>query len=290
MINPKDLALVIDEFTPGALITNVIKIKDFVEERIKDYTPEQYIGMADMAKLDRAELNNAAKTLNAKRIELEKEFMRPFVDVKTLITTTVKTIEGAAAKLDEIVKEEESREKAAKREEIEIYFAGKAFILAPLDKIFDQRWLNKGIKAKEWQADIDAKIDKIYADIKIIERLQNDAEVIKSVYLTTLSIDAALKQADALEENRKVLQKEKEARANREADAELKKAEQTLEAEIINDWKDQATAATIAAATGAEIEESDPFIFLELRVSGNKSAIYRLKEWMLKNGIQYEKL
>ena len=290
MINPKDLALVIDEFTPGALITNVIKIKDFVEERIKDYTPEQYIGMADMAKLDRAELNNAAKTLNAKRIELEKEFMRPFVDVKTLITATVKTIEGAAAKLDEIVKEEESREKAAKREEIEIYFAGKAFILAPLDKIFDQRWLNKGIKAKEWQADIDAKIDKIYADIKIIERLQNDAEVIKSVYLTTLSIDAALKQADALEENRKVLQKEKDARAIREADAELKKAEQTLEAEIINDWKDQATTATIAAATGAEIEEADPFIFVELRVSGNKSAIYRLKEWMLKNGIQYEKL
>jgi hypothetical protein len=230
MINPKDLALVIDEFTPGALITNVIKIKEFVEERIKDYTPEQYIGMADMAKLDRAELNNAAKTLNTKRIELEKEFMRPFVDVKTLITTTVKTIEGAASKLDEIVKEEEAREKAAKREEIEIYFAGKSFILAPLDKIFDQRWLNKGTKAKEWQADIDAKIDKIYADIKIIERLQNDAEVIKSVYLTTLSIDAALKQADALEENRKVLQKEKEARDTRESEAAIKKAEQTLEA------------------------------------------------------------
>lgn len=38
----------------------------------------------DQAKKDKAALNKAAKALNAKRLEIEKEFMKPFREFKEI--------------------------------------------------------------------------------------------------------------------------------------------------------------------------------------------------------------
>lgn len=285
MIDTKDLTLVVKEQKLGALITNALDIKSFVEARLVDYVPENYIDKSDEAKKDRAELNKASKELNAKRLELEKEFMRPFDELKAIIKETTKAIDGASAKLDEIVKGEEEREKALKRDNIELYFSSKKFTLLSLDRLFDQRWLNKTVKLAEVKKEIDAAIEKIYADVKTLEALE-DADVLKQLYLDTLDIGAALRKGQELADYRKRLEVEAKERAEREARAQIQKQADEIQEEKARPVEPENLAA---AALGKEVDP-DPEMEYTLCFKARKSTLLRLREYMTAQGIQYIKI
>ena len=106
----KDLVLEVKEQRLGVLITNALEIKKFVEAKLAGYAPENYVGKIAEAKADRAELNKASKELNAKRLELEKSFMKPFDEFKAVTKDTTMAIDKASRALDEIVKVEETRD------------------------------------------------------------------------------------------------------------------------------------------------------------------------------------
>ena len=289
MIEVKDLELVVKEQLPGKLLTNAIEIKAFVENKIADYTPENYIGRVDLAKADRAVLNTSAKTLDGKRLELEKEFMKPFLPLKTLLNDTVKIIKGASSKLDEIVKEEEEREKEEKREKIKQYFIVQKFTLLPFERMLNTRWLNKTVKGKEWKNELDAVIAKIYEDIKTIEAYGIDTDVLKPIYLDTLDIGLTIQKGNQLKAHREALAIEAKERAEREATEKHKAAELTLKAEIIEDRQSEETESVINFATG-EITDVDPVIEITLRFKGKKSKMFALKKWMVDNSVEYEKV
>ena len=65
----------------------------------------------DIAIKDRALLNKSAKALNSKRIELEKKFMEPFENFKSIIKETTDLIQEASSNIDSIVKAVEEKEK-----------------------------------------------------------------------------------------------------------------------------------------------------------------------------------
>mgnify|MGYP007069941161 CR=1 FL=1 len=67
------LSLIIKEKTLGCLVTNAKDIKAYVEEKLKEYSVDNYTGDAKQAAKDKAEINNAIKTLNDRRLALEKE-------------------------------------------------------------------------------------------------------------------------------------------------------------------------------------------------------------------------
>ena len=129
--------------TLGNLVTNARDIKSYVEERLKEYNVDNYNGDAKQAAKDKAELNNAAKTLNDRRIALEKEWNLPFQEFKDIVNDTCGLIKEASGKLDVIVKEQENREKSEKRASIEELWNNKKFNLVPLDRVFNSKWLNK---------------------------------------------------------------------------------------------------------------------------------------------------
>lgn len=289
MIEVKDLELVVKEQLPGKLITNALQIKSFVEDKLKEYTPENYVGRADLAKEDRAVLNTAVKTLDGKRLELEKEFMKPFGEFKTIITDTVKTIKGASLKLDEIVKAEEEQEKEEKKEKIDKYFAGLNFMLLPLDNIFNQKWLNKTCKDKEWKTEIDNIITKIYADIKTLESFTEDSEILKAFYLESLDVAKAIEKGNQLKENRTALQAEKENRGTRECNQAHKTAVFKLEAEVVEELKETRAESVVDYATG-EITNADAEMEITLKFYGKHSRLVALRQYMIDNNIRYEKL
>ena len=74
------LQLVVTKNITGVLETNIAGLELYVDEKLKSYTPETYLGDADAAKKDRAELNNAQKLLSQSRIQLMKELMKPYAD------------------------------------------------------------------------------------------------------------------------------------------------------------------------------------------------------------------
>lgn len=285
MIETKDLALVVKEQKLGELVTNAKEIKAFVEARLIDYTPANYVGKADEAKKDRAELNKASKDLNDKRKELEKDFMRPFDEFKAIIKDTTDAINNASGKLDEIVKAEEEREKSLKRENIDLYWAGKKFSLVSLDRVFDQKWLNKTTKLSDVRAEIDSRIEAIYADVKTLDEME-DADVLKQLYLDTLDIGSALRKGQELKEYRRRLAEEAKERAEREARDQIRKQE----TEINEEQTRPTDTENLAAEALGKPVESDPEMVYTLRFFARKSVLLALRKYMTENGIQYEKL
>lgn len=203
-IPPLELSLKVVEQNIGTLNTNAAQLLERVKERLAFYSIDRYSGenIAE-AKKDKAELNNAAQMLNAERIRIEKEFMKPIETFKATVSETVNLIKECSAKIDVIVKEVEQKEKDNKKAIIIEYFESLHFSLVDFDMLFNPKWLNKTTKLKDIQDEIQGRIEKIQADLSVLDRI-GEAEA-KQYYLSTLNLDAALAKADEIKTNRERL-------------------------------------------------------------------------------------
>ena len=265
MIEAKDLVLTVERQVPGELVTNALKIKAFVEERLKDFEPGKYLDI-DQAKKDRAVLNAASKELNQKRLELERQFMAPFEEFKKIIKDTTVLIDEASRKIDAIVKSAEEEERRRKMAEIEKIYSEIGIDVVPLAKIFDQRWLNRTKKLSEVAEEIADRKQKILSEIKVINSLPDKEEVL-AYYLDTLDIGSAMDLANRLKENREKAKtiEQKQPEAVKQEQGEQKKDEAVEHAE-------------------QEVVE------YTLKLRGTKSALMELRACMDRLGITYEKV
>lgn len=213
------LSLIIKEKTLGNLVTNAKDIKAYVEEKLKEYSVDNYAGDAKQAAKDKAEINNAIKTLNDRRIALEKEWNMPFAEFKNIITETCDMMKTASGKLDLIVKAKEEEEKAQKKAHIEELWNGKKFNLVTLDRVFNAKWLNKTTKLAVVDAEIDTIIKNINGDLASLDAFGEDTAILKDLYLSTLNLQQTLNKGAELKANRERLEHleaEKKAREEKE--------------------------------------------------------------------------
>ena len=285
-IEAGELSLVIVEKKAGFLTTNIEALENFVMERLEEYKPENYQGDADAAKKDRAELNSAKKQIADERIRITKELMKPFAEFDEKCKRLEKNIDGASKALDEIVKLREQAEKEVKKAIIDEYWRIKAFELVTLDRVFDQKWLNKTAKIADVKKEIDSIIEKIISDLKTIEAFGVDVDTLKPLYLETLDLGVKIARGNAMKANRERLEKEKAERAERERNESLQEAQK----ELIQEEKKaqhESLAETLASqATGTE-SESDPIESFRIEFTGKRSALFRLRQYMLSEGITY---
>jgi hypothetical protein len=288
-IEAGELSLVIVEKKAGFLTTNIEKLEAFVLERLEEYKPENYQGDADAAKKDRAELNSAKKQIADERIRIMKELMKPFDEFVERCKGLEKNIDGASKALDEIVKLREQAEKETKRAIIEEYWRIKAFELVPLDRVFDQKWLNKTAKIADVKKEIDGVIEKIITDIKTIEAFGVDVDTLKPLYLETLDLGTTIARGNAMKQNRERLEKEKAERAEREKKEAIQEAQKELIKEEEKAQHESLAENLASQATGTE-SETDPIESFRVEFTGKRSALFRLRQYMLSEGITYIKL
>lgn len=248
--------LVVTEKSVGTLSTNIEALEKFAEERLKDYSPENYMGDSDLAKKDRAELNKAVDAIATARKNLIKELMKPYSDFEERCKKLEKRIAAASASLDEIVKIKENEEKSAKKELIKGIWENKKFELFDLEKVFNPKWLNKTAKLTDVAKEIDSIIEKTYKDLKLIERFSDDAENLKAHYLMNLNIEETMEYGDELIRQKEIAQKEAEEREEREHQQKLEQQKEELWKEESNFEKEQEAEnlaqMAIAAANGEE--------------------------------------
>ncbi len=229
------LALIIKEKTLGSLVTNARDIKAYVEEKLKEYSVDNYPGDAKSAARDKAEINSSIKMLNDRRIELEKEWNQPFQEFKDIIAETCTMMKTASGKLDAIVKAKEEEEKAAKKVNIENLWAAKQFNLVTLERVFNPKWLNKTVKLSAVDAEMDGIIGKINGDLASLDAFGEDTAVLKDLYLSSLDLQVTLNKGAELKANRErlaELEAKKAAEVERvAADAETETVENTIESE-----------------------------------------------------------
>lgn len=275
------LDLVVYSNTTGELTTNAKVILATVKAQLEHYKAENYSedNIAD-AKRDKAELNAAAKRLNDKRLELEREFMKPFNEFKDTVTETCTLIKTASSQIDGVVKAVEDREKAEKRVRIEAEWAKLGCTLFTLDRIWDPAWLNKTAKMKDIIATLEGMVTKAKADLVVLDRIgEPDA---KAYYLDTLDLDAALREADRIKANRERLAAIERAKADAPA----------VMAPEMPAGKVQATQAAPepAEATADTAEPAPALLERSMRVWGTYDQLVALSEFMNEHGIEFEKI
>lgn len=201
-MSEENLELVVNKIEIGSLDTNIARLEEVVDERLKDYTPESYQGDADRAKKDKAELNKAKDTVASARKKIIAEVMKPYTDFEERCKALEKKIEKASRALDEIVKERKAKEDEKKRSMIELYWKTKNFDLVKLDAIFNPKWLNKTYKESDIISEIDEKIAEIKNNIESMKDDDN-AENLVAYYLICLDMDKVREYRSKLELQRK---------------------------------------------------------------------------------------
>lgn len=102
---------------PEKIQFNYSELKAWIADRSHEYSTIVYtdddIGQA---KEDRADLNRLKKALNDRRIQIEKEYMKPFGEFKAQINEIIGMLDEPAKLIDQRVKEYEQAKKDEKAE------------------------------------------------------------------------------------------------------------------------------------------------------------------------------
>ena len=277
-LTEQSLALNVLDLTFGTLTTNALQLHDYVAATLERYTPENYSeDNVDQAKADRAILNKAAKELNDRRIQIEREWNAPLAEFKGIVGDTVKMISDGSAKIDAVVKGVESKAKAEKRAAIEELWERKGITLLPLSKLWDDKWLNKTKRLPAVEKEIGEKLLKIEAELDTLAAVDTeDGEVLRAYYLDCLDLQRTLAYSATLKANRQRLQEEQ---ARRQAEAQA-----TREAYV-------APTAEPTTTTAQEAPEVAIPEILErtMVVRGTREQLIALAEFMNAEGIWFKK-
>ena len=297
-IQESDLELVVSEKILGSLTTNAKQIRDIVMANLPKYDISNYNDdNIDQAKKDKAALNKAAKALNTKRLEIEKEFMKPFGEFKEVITETVKLIGDCSAKIDAVVKQNEQQYKDKKKATIKNYFDGMNANLVDFNKVFRSEWLNKSVSLRSVCGDIDVIFAKVENELSTLQSFGEDFDVLRTYYMDTLNITSTIQYANRLKEQRERAKAAEEARIK--AEQEKRQAEEARKVAEIEQSSQRphnpfARADRMAGKQPAFVEQQDvqqpELLTRAFKVTTTRENIIALGDFMNERGIDFDKI
>jgi len=278
----------------GTITSNAIELLSIVKKGVEKYHDKKYIPNEQDAKSDRAELNRIERTIATQAQAIKTAYNAPLEEFNKTVILIRSTIKEAVETVDGAVKKYEEDQKKAKRVEIEKYFGLKKFELVPLDRIFNERWLNKTFNINDVKKELDTIISNIYQDIEVLERIPEHGTAAKVFYLEKLDMSEALKQVDILKENAEKLAKEEASRVERKIEEQVDKNIASVKKEKIEELKEERNQSiidnvlglpqgTTAAQAKGEIQT------YTLTFEGTKEQLLNLREYMSKKNIPYKK-
>jgi hypothetical protein len=204
------VTLVISQMRPGApILANfdemAAKVAEFVEVYRNLEVTEEYV---PQAKKDRAYLNSFQKALDARRLEVKREYMAPVAAFESEVAKLTAPIKEASESIDRQVKEYEERARVAKREECRKHyaeFAGALITAVPFERIEDPSWslkstsLMAAFEAIEERAEKIARDDATIDDLNLSHPVEAHAE-----YFATLDMARAIARSKALDEQERI--------------------------------------------------------------------------------------
>lgn len=212
----------------GQLSFNKVELKAVVEQEMKKYEIEVTEDNIKEAKDARATLNKVSKALDDKRKELKKKYCEPLVIFENDVKEIKAIVDEGAQRIGIQLNAFDEKYKEEKQLEIAEYFASKDFSLVHLDKLFDQKWLNK--TCNDWKEQLDQKVNAINQGLDVINSFgvsDEEKEEIKGYYLDCLNVVQARQTFDSQKERREQLKKLQE---QRQIEQESKRAPQVQKA------------------------------------------------------------
>ena len=251
----------ITKFEPIAAIDfNYEEIKQELKEKIDIFKHIVYTeDNIKTAKADRASLNKLKKAMNDKRLEIQREFMKPFDSFKEHMDECIAYVNTCVECVDKQVKEYEAKVREEKRQEIEAKFKElNTFDWLTLDKIFNEKWLNASTVMSSIESEMEFELNAVEANLESLKGLEYEFEATE-MFKRNLSL------ADALNENRRL------------GEVAAKKAEFVKETPKEN----------LIEVVKVEPECTEPREWMDLKVKINPYEFDALTEWLTEQGIDW---
>jgi hypothetical protein len=208
------LELIVTEKTIGSLAINYEQLKTELAQQLSHY--KGYVVSETeipTAKTTRASLNKVKTAIDDRRKELKREILKPYETVEIQAKELIKMIDDVSFVIDTQIKAFEDKEKEDKK--IAIYELWNTLHCnkIALERIFDEKWLNKGYKLPQIEEELKEKILDIEGDLIMIESLVSDKErclSLKSKYLIHLDFSKVIAEYNAEQQAKELLIKEKQ--------------------------------------------------------------------------------
>jgi hypothetical protein len=237
------------------------------------------------AKKTRATLNRVAKEINDRKIAVKKEFCEPyerFEDQAKILIGKIKDVSGA---IDQQVKDYETAKKDAKRKQISDWWKLNGDANVPIEKVFDERWLNTTCSEARWKSELEETKTRIRNQIYTITMMAEDVgpeklDFLLAEYMKKLSLEDAVSAWKIHEEavKRAAVEKERIERERLQREAER--------AEIVTETQPQATAEPEPQLSREDYLYSPTYKMIDLTLEQAKELIRFFND----NHLQFEVL
>lgn len=263
--------------TIGKVEDNILEAKEYALE-VKDYysklvfTEEQ----KGDAEKERAGINKLVRSIEDYRKKIMAEFKKPIENFETTAKETEKILKETSAFVDVQIKNFETKEREIRKDNARKIYEDNIEELKEVisfEKIFNEKWLNKG----SWKEDgtsplivkeiIEIK-DKVRSGLKAIEELHTEFELeVKNSFLENYDLTAAIFKNTQLQEQKKAFSKVEETK-------EIIQQEK-VEEMLTNEVKE---------------EPLEPTLTYTLKITAPLSKQKQLKEFLELNNMTYEKV
>ena len=188
--------------TNAPVVFNYEELKANLETALADYSTRVYTeDMLTEAKADSAKLNKLKKAISDERIARKKEYMKPFETFEDQAKELCELIDKASSGIKEQIDGFEEKRIAEKRARVAELFAdiisNYDLPFITLEKIYSEKWDNKGASEKSICEEITETCEKAIKDLEIIKRLPYAFEA-ESVYKDTLDLNTAIEQGERM--------------------------------------------------------------------------------------------
>lgn len=215
----------------GLLNWNFDELNAQLDERLEKYRGLTFTDdQMPEAKKTRAALNKVATEINNRKISVKKEFCAPYEQFEAQAKVLIGKIKDVSGAIDQQVKSYEEGQKEAKRKRIEDWWAENGKRSIPIEKVFDERWLNTTCSDAKWQSELQEVKTRITNQIYTITMMAEDGgseklDFLLAEYMKKLSMEDAVKAWKDHEEALKRAAEERERLEQERLREEQKRAE-----------------------------------------------------------------
>ena len=232
-------------------------------------------------KEDRAKLNKLKTALDTQRKTIKKKWNEPYDVFERKIKEVIALVDKPIAAIDSQLNAYEEQRKAEKREQIEDLYhqtvPSDIKGLIPLDRIFDQTWLNAGTSLKKVEEAISGLVARIQNDLLALREIEPEhAVAVRQEYYRTLDLGAAMRQLTALRETAEAMKRAAQAQTQAEPPKPAEPAPEPQSEPVKQATQNQPQS------------EPEKLYKLRLEFSLTKQQAAALKQFIVANGIEYK--
>lgn len=214
----------------GKITANFDEIKTALAGQLKEYKDKEFSeDKKKDAKEDLASLRKLKKSVDDRRKEVKKVYMKPYDDFDAKVKELIGLIDEPIKLIDYQVKSFEANRVKARKEEIKKVYEelvpDELQDYIPLERIYGPKWDNTTTTMKSIKTEISSKVSSTNSDIAAIKAMRSEKEeTALNLYMENNNLAIAIKYLSEYENEKAEILRKQEAK-------EVERREQELEAE-----------------------------------------------------------